>query len=141
MVTPAEEPTSGAVGPSLWPQEDLKPEFEGQRGRWIIPPDSAGWTGVVMGEWELSGAGWEDVHPNAETNYVLQGELYVECAGRTVIARAGDTVQVPGGQVGRYWAPKHARMVAFHGPNPSGTPTEINRHWVVEQQTQPAPNV
>jgi len=34
-----------------------------------------------------------------------------------------------GGIVGKYWAPVYARMVAFHGPNPSGTETEINRHW------------
>lgn len=123
--------SSDAKSPSLWPREELAAEHNGQRGRWIIPPSPNGWTGVVMGEWELSAAGWEDMHPNAETNYVLEGELHVESAGSTVVARAGDTVQVPGGQVGKYWAPMYARMVAFHGPNPAGGATQINRHWDV----------
>ena len=126
----AEKPT--APTPLVYPKAELEDEHPGQRGRWIIPPRPEGWIGVVMGEWELTGVGWEDKHPNAETNYVLEGELHVEAGGKTVIARAGDAVQVPGGQVGRYWAPTYARMVAFHGPNPSGIDTAINRHWVVK---------
>ena len=115
--------------PRLYPTAELRQEHRGQRGRWVIPPASGGWTGVVVGEWELTAAGWEDMHPNPETNYVVEGELHVKSGGITVIACKGDVVQVPGGCVGKYWAPTYARMVAFHGPNPAGDATEINRHW------------
>jgi uncharacterized cupin superfamily protein len=115
--------------PRLYPSADMEQEHPGQRGRWVIPPAPGGWTGVVVGEWELTGAGWEDVHPNPEANYIVDGELHVESGGVTVVARKADVVQVPGGIVGKYWAPNYARIVAFHGPNPSGTATEINRHW------------
>ncbi len=121
------------MAPRVYPKAELEEEHLGQRGRWIIPPPKDGWTEVVMGEWELTGVGWDDEHPNSETNYILAGELHVEAGGETVIARAGDTVQVPGGQMGRYWAPTYARMVAFHGPNPAGVQTTVNRHWEVQE--------
>lgn len=92
-------------------------------------PRPGGWTGVVVGEWELTAAGWEDMHPSGEANYIVDGELHAESVGIKVITCKCDVVQVLGGGVGKYWAPKYARMGAFHGPNPSGDATEINRHW------------
>ena len=89
-------------------------------GRGIIEPDPGGWQGVALTEWELTKAEWTDRHPHEEINYVLEGELHVESEGRTVIARAGDTVCVTPGSTGRYLAPDHARMLAIYGPNPKG---------------------
>ena len=89
-------------------------------GRSIIEPNPAGWLGVVLTEWELTKAEWTDRHPHEEINFVLEGELHVESEGRTVIARAGDTVRVTPGSTGRYMAPVHARMLAIYGPNPEG---------------------
>ena len=71
-------------------------------------------------EWELRGESWTDEHPHDEFNYVLEGCLFVECDGETVEALAGDVVQIPAGSIGRYWAPRHARMLAVYGPNPEG---------------------
>jgi quercetin dioxygenase-like cupin family protein len=117
-------PDAEEGSPRLYPAADLQPEHPGQRGRWVIAPSANRWNGVVVGEWELAGAGWEDMHPNPETSYVVDGELYVESAGTTVVARRGDVVQVPGGHVGKYWAPRYARMVAFHGPT---SPQRLSR--------------
>jgi ethanolamine utilization protein EutQ (cupin superfamily) len=72
----------------------------------------------------LTAAGWSDHHPHTETNYVLEGELHVESGGVTVVAGVGDTVTVAAGQVGRYWAPTYARMLAVYEPNPRGEATE-----------------
>lgn len=127
-------PQSLTSPPRVWPREDLSDEYQGQRGRWIIPPDPQGWSGVLIGEWELTQAGWEDMHLQPETNFVLSGELHVETGGHTVIARAGDSVQVPAGQIGKYWAPQYARMLAVHGPNPSGTEGPEGRHWDIPAQ-------
>ncbi|MFF2111822.1 hypothetical protein CJ179_42410 [Rhodococcus sp. ACS1] len=121
-----------AQPPRLWRHEDLAQEYPGQRGRWIIPPDPRGWSGILLAEWELTKAGWEDVHPQDETNYVLDGELHVETGGSTVIARKGDSVQVVAGQIGRYWAPRYARMLTVQGPNPTGIEAPPGTHWDIE---------
>lgn len=103
----------------------------GMRSRWIRPPVPRGWEEPVLSEWELRAAGWSDLHPHTETNVVLDGTLYVESGGVTVVAHAGDSVTVPAGQVGRYWAPEHARMLAVYGPNPTGAETDIIGYWDV----------
>jgi quercetin dioxygenase-like cupin family protein len=70
-------------------------------------------------------AGWTDHHPHTETNVVLDGRLHVECQGVTVVAGPGDTVQVPAGRAGRYWAPEYARMLAVYGPNPAAEESDL----------------
>jgi quercetin dioxygenase-like cupin family protein len=99
------------------------------RTRWIRPPVAEGWEEPAMSEWELSAAGWSDLHRHTETNVVLEGTLYVESGGVTVAAGVGDTVTVPAGQIGRYWAPAYARMLAVYGPNPTGDTTETIGYW------------
>lgn len=99
------------------------------RSRWVIAPSDDGWGEFALSEWELTAAGWSDRHPHSETNVVLEGELHVESGGVTVVASAGDTVTVPAGEVGRYWAPVHARMIAIYGPNPEAEDTELLGYW------------
>jgi ethanolamine utilization protein EutQ (cupin superfamily) len=70
-----------------------------------------------------------DLRQQTETNFVLAGELHVECEGRTVVVGPGDTVQVPARIVGRYWAQEHARIIAVYGPNPAAKGTEITEYW------------
>ena len=101
----------------------------GMRSRWIFEPRPEGWNEFVLSEWELRAAGWSDLHPHTETNLVVEGELHVECGGETVVAAPGDTVTVPAGQVGRYWAPTYARMFAIYGPNPDAVPTDDGEYW------------
>jgi ethanolamine utilization protein EutQ (cupin superfamily) len=101
------------------------------RSRRMIHPGSGAWDDVAVSEWELTAAGWSDQHPHTETNIVLEGELHVESGGVTVVASAGDTVTVPAGQAGRYWAPVYARMVAVYGPNPDGEATELLGYWEI----------
>ena len=101
----------------------------GKRSRWVRRPDPTGWEEPVIAEWELRAAGWADIHPHTETNFVLAGQLYVQSGDVTVVATKGDSVTVPAGHVGRYWAPVFARMVAIYGPNPQGTQTETIEYW------------
>ena len=108
---------------------ESKPGMPGIRSRRMSHPSGDAWDDFVLSEWELTAAGWADRHPHTETNLVLDGELYVESGGVTVVAATGDTVTVPAGQVGRYWAPVHARMVAVYGPNPDGSETENLGYW------------
>jgi len=90
--------------------------------RVIRPPAPGGWSEPVLHEWELTAESWTDVHPHSEYNFVIEGQLFVESGGLTVEARAGDLVQVPAGAVGRYWAPKYARLLAIYGPS-NGEPS------------------
>jgi uncharacterized cupin superfamily protein len=101
----------------------------GMSSRWMRHPDPAGWEEPVISEWELRAAGWADLHPHTETNFVLEGQLYVQSGDVTVVATKGDSVTVPAGHVGRYWAPVYARMIAIYGPNPRGTQTETIGYW------------
>lgn len=107
--------------PTKWPREDLG-GGEGPKFRWFTAPSEAGWTEPVISEWELSGESWTDEHVHDEYAYVLEGALFVECDGVTVEATTGDMVRVPGGSVGRYWAPVYARMLGVYAPNPDGIP-------------------
>src|SRR5262245_57696854 len=87
------------------------------RCRTIVPPMPGGWSEPVLFEWELTAESWTDQHPHTEYNFVIEGELFVESGGVTVEARAGDVVRVPAGAVGRYWAPRYARLLAIYGPS------------------------
>lgn len=114
------------AGVDLWPNTELSPlreDWPGMRSRWIIPPRTEGWSDFVLSEWELEKAAWSDLHHHDEVNVVVEGELHVESAGESVVARPGDTVRVPAGQLGRYSAPVYARMITIYGPNP-GRPDE-----------------
>ena len=111
------------------PELEAEPATPRMRSRWVLEPAGQAWDGFALSEWELTGAGWSDQHPHSETNIVVEGELHVEAGGVTVVAGAGDTVTVPAGQVGRYWAPVHARMVAIYGPNPRGANSTDLDYW------------
>ncbi len=90
------------------------------------------WHEPMVSEWELHGAGWEDCHPYSELNVVLEGRLHVESGGVEVVLDPGDAVVVAAGSTGRYWAPRHARMLSVYGPNPEGRRTRSERGWLVE---------
>jgi mannose-6-phosphate isomerase-like protein (cupin superfamily) len=90
--------------------------------RVIRPPSQGGWSEPVLFEWELTAESWTDEHPHSEYNFVIEGQLFVECGGVTVEAQAGDVVQVPAGAVGTYSAPKYARLLAIYGPS-KGAPS------------------
>lgn len=92
----------------------------GVESRWITRPAKEGWAEPVLMEWALTGEYWVDEHAHTEYAYVLEGCLHVEVNGQTVVAEAGDTVCVPAGCTGRYFAPQYARMLGVYGPNPDG---------------------
>ncbi|MFD6063746.1 cupin domain-containing protein [Rhodococcus wratislaviensis] len=94
-----------------------------------MPPGEGAWEDVVLSEWQLDAAGASDRHDHVEVNFVIEGELHVEVDGVEVIARSGDTVWTPRGAVGRYWAPKHARMLSIYGANPLGGQATDLRYW------------
>jgi mannose-6-phosphate isomerase-like protein (cupin superfamily) len=125
--------TANEQGMTLIVNSELECEHEDcprERGRWIYPPGRAGWSDFALAEWVLEGAGAADRHiDHTETNIVIEGELHVECQGRTVIARAGDTVTVPANHIGRYWAPVYARMYSIYGPSGTGEPPHDVAHW------------
>src|SRR5262249_6814715 len=110
---------------------ELEPEpgMPRMRSRWVLEPDGEAWDGFALSEWELTAAGWSDRPPHSETNILLEGELHVSSGGVTVVASKGDTVTVEAGEVGRYWAPVHARMLAIYGPNPAGETTTSASYW------------
>jgi mannose-6-phosphate isomerase-like protein (cupin superfamily) len=109
------------------PTKYSRTEFGGHdkpQCRVIMPPPQGGWSEPVLFEWELTAESWSDEHPHSEYNYVIEGHLFVESGGVTVEAQAGDVVRVPAGTVGRYWAPKFARLLAVYGPS-NGGPSKI----------------
>ena len=77
--------------------------------------------------WELTAESWTDEHPHSEYNFVIEGQLFVECGGVTVEAQTGDVVRVPAGAVGRYWAPKYASIINNHPRSRSDTAWCIRR--------------
>ena len=62
---------------------------------------------------------------------MVEGELYIESEGTTVLLRPGDTARVNPGQLGRYWAPVYARMVTVYGPNPDGAESHSFRYFEI----------
>jgi mannose-6-phosphate isomerase-like protein (cupin superfamily) len=88
--------------------------------RVIMPPIPGGWSEPALFEWELRAESWTDEHPHSEYNFVIEGQLFVESGGVTLEAQAGDVVRVPAGAVGRYWAPRYARLLAVYGPSAGG---------------------
>jgi mannose-6-phosphate isomerase-like protein (cupin superfamily) len=93
---------------------------ERPRCRIIMPAGQGGRSEPALFEWELTAESWTDQHPHSEYNFVIEGELYVESGGVTLEARTGDVVRVPAGAVGKYWAPKYARLLAIYGPSKGG---------------------
>ena len=85
-----------------------------------MPAGQGGRSEPALFEWELTAESWTDQHPHSEYNFVIEGELYVESGGVTLEARTGDVVRVPAGAVGKYWAPKYARLLAIYGPSKGG---------------------
>ena len=116
--------TAAAHAPTKFPRTDFRDDQK-PKCRVILPPTPGGWSEPVMHEWELSAESWTDEHPHSEYNYVIEGQLFVESGGVTLEAHAGDLVQVPAGAVGRYWAPKHARLLAIYGPSAGGPSKEL----------------
>lgn len=107
--------------PTKWDRLDLQ-GGDGPKNRWFTTPSDKGWTQPVIMEWELTAESWTDEHVHDEYAYVLEGTLLVECDGVTVEASTGEMVCVPGGSIGRYWAPVYARMLGIYAPNPQGIP-------------------
>jgi mannose-6-phosphate isomerase-like protein (cupin superfamily) len=102
--------------PTKFPRSELS-ERDAPKCRVIVPAAPGGWSEPALFEWELAAESWTDQHPHSEYNFVIEGELFVESGGVTVQAHAGDVVCVPPGAVGRYWAPKYARLLAVYGPS------------------------
>jgi mannose-6-phosphate isomerase-like protein (cupin superfamily) len=108
--------STSAGAPTKFPKSEFA-ERNGPSCRTIIPPAEGGWAEPAFFEWELQAESWIDEHPHTEYNYVIEGQVFVESAGVTVEAHSGDLVRVPSGVVGRYWAPKYARLLAIYGPS------------------------
>lgn len=123
-------PTTGEAI-DFWPAQSMKPmkdEWQRLRCRFINSDPIGPWDEFILSEWELESCGWQDFHPHTETNFVLEGELHIECEGQTVILRPGDSARVNPGRTGRYWAPVYARMVTIYGPNPDGAESHSFRY-------------
>jgi mannose-6-phosphate isomerase-like protein (cupin superfamily) len=112
--------STDARTPTKLPKAEFAPRSGLPNCRPIIAPAPGGWTEPALFEWELRGEAWTDEHPHSEYNYVIEGQLFVEAGGVTVEAVAGETVVVPPGATGKYWAPVYARMLAIYGPSEGG---------------------
>jgi mannose-6-phosphate isomerase-like protein (cupin superfamily) len=112
--------STAARTPTKLPKAEFAPRSGLPNCRPIIAPAPGGWTEPALFEWELRGEAWTDEHPHSEYNYVIEGQLFVEAGGVTVEAVAGETVVVPPGATGKYWAPVYARMLAIYGPSEGG---------------------
>jgi mannose-6-phosphate isomerase-like protein (cupin superfamily) len=113
--------TETANTPTKFSRTELLGHNDKPKCRVIMPPAPGGWSEPALFEWELTAESWTDEHPHSEYNFVIEGQLFVESGGTTVEAQAGDVVRVPAGAVGRYWAPKYARLLAIYGPSEGGT--------------------
>ncbi|MDP9998243.1 cupin domain-containing protein [Pseudarthrobacter sulfonivorans] len=135
-MTIATQPTSQTTRESidLWSAKSMKvmnDDWPRLRCRFINADPVGRWEDFRLSEWELEACGWEDFHPHSETNYLVEGELYIESEGTTVILRPGDSARVNPGQLGRYWAPVYARMVTVYGPNPDGAESHSFRYFEI----------
>lgn len=129
-VSGAHSSSTPGPSPDHWPAEPLrsyKPEWTGFRCNLINIAGS--WTSPVVNEWELRSAGWQDLHEHDELNYILEGELHIECNGHEVVLQKGDLGRIPAGAIGRYWAPNYARMISMYGPNPEGSVIQETKYW------------
>ena len=115
--------------------EVLDPTQPRLRGRWIVKPRPEGHD-YALSEWELTGAGFADYHPHDEVTFVLEGELHIKVEDTTVIGKPGDTITVPAGSAGRYWAPKYARMLGIYGPHRGEEPTEYLGYWEIDDEAR-----
>lgn len=121
-------------GAELIPSEGLQaftPDMRRMRGRWIFRSHPSGHD-YAISEWELTAAGYSDLHPHDELSLVLEGELHVEADGIEVVGHAGDVIRVPAGRIGRYWAPRYARMYGLYGPNPTGAQSHSLEYWEID---------
>lgn len=135
-MTIATQPTSLTTRESidLWSAKSMKvmkDDWPRLRCRFINAAPVGRWEDFRLSEWELEACGWEDFHPHSETNYVVEGELYIESEDTTVILRPGDSARVNPGHLGRYWAPVYARMVTVYGPNPDGAESHSFRYFEI----------
>jgi len=125
---------SGPVEMPAGPLMPFTPYTPRLRGRWIVEPKDGGWNDYALSEWELIGAGYSDLHPHDEVTYVLAGQLHIEVDGVTSVGRTGDTITVPAGRVGRYFAPHYARMLGVYGPNPEGAESQDLGYWEIDPE-------
>jgi quercetin dioxygenase-like cupin family protein len=121
--------------PTKFPRTPLSGHSE-PKCRVILPPVRGGWSEPVLFEWELTAESWTDQHPHSEYNFVIEGQLFVESGGVTVEAQAGDVVRVPPGAIGRYWAPKYARLLAVYGPSGGGSSRSLGYERLDSSQPQ-----
>ncbi|MEO5780538.1 MULTISPECIES: cupin domain-containing protein [Arthrobacter] len=118
----------------FWPAKSMtvmREEWPRLRCRFINSLPVGRWEDFILSEWDLEACGWEDFHPHTETNFLVEGELYIESEGKTVILKPGDSARVNPGQTGRYWAPVYARMVTVYGPNPEGLESHSFRYFEI----------
>jgi mannose-6-phosphate isomerase-like protein (cupin superfamily) len=127
--------TDAANTPTKFPRTPLSGR-DGPKCRAILPPAQGGWSEPVLFEWELTAESWTDKHPHSEYNFVIEGQLFVESGGTTVEAQAGDVVRVPTGAVGRYWAPRYARLLAIYGPSQGGSSKSLGYEKLNNRQSQ-----
>jgi quercetin dioxygenase-like cupin family protein len=105
------------------PEKFSRTDLSGQdkpKCRVIMPSVQGARSEPALFEWELTAESWTDQHPHSEYNFVIEGHLFVESGGVTLEAQTGDVVRVPAGAVGKYWAPKYARLLAIYGPSDGG---------------------
>ncbi|MGO4246193.1 cupin domain-containing protein [Paenarthrobacter sp. RAF54_2] len=102
------------------------------KARWVVNPRPEGWDTYAMSEWSLERAGFADHHPHDEVSVVLEGELHVRVGDTEVVGGPGDTIRVPAGYAGYYWAPKYARMLGIYGPNPDGQDSQALEYWEID---------
>jgi hypothetical protein len=88
--------------------------------RAIMPSVQGARSEPALFKWELTAESWTDRHPHSEYNFVIEGHLFVASGGVTLEARTGDVVRVLAVAVGKYWAPKYARLLAIYGPSDGG---------------------
>lgn len=123
-----------ASTPTKFVRADLSGHEE-PKCRTIVPPVRGSWSEPVLFEWELTAESWTDQHPHSEYNFVIEGQLFVESGGVTVEAQAGEVVRVPAGAVGKYWAPKYARLLAIYGPSDGGPSRSLGYEKLSDRQT------
>jgi mannose-6-phosphate isomerase-like protein (cupin superfamily) len=114
-----------ASAPTIFSRTDFRRDGK-PKCRVIVPPMQGGWSEPALFEWELTAESWTDEHPHSEYNFVIEGQLFVESGGVTVEAQAGDVVRVPAGAMGKYSAPKYARLLAIYGPSKGGASRKLS---------------